>query len=257
MTYSMPVTQKLRKLIKSLYLKQHREQNGLFIAEGEKVVAELLKSDYDIELGVFRESPSKSAIVLIEQIAERGVQIFSAPKHIFDQMCDAKTPQSILAVTNIKSQSIIKGESFIALDAVADPGNVGTIIRTADWFGFKQVILNTECADKLNPKCLRSTMGSIFKIQVVQTNDMYSLIKEEFKGYSIYGADAHAEKSIKSFHPKKNFGLVFGSESHGISPAIAELVDKTFRIDGLGSAESLNVSIAAGISLYHFSNDKI
>ncbi len=253
MTYSMPVTQKLRKLVKSLYQKQHREQNGLFVAEGEKLVYELKHSGYEIELVAVRESPSPLAKELVEEFSEEAIPIYNAPKHIFDQMCDAKSPQTILAVANIKPADLLSGEPFVALDGVADPGNVGTIIRTADWFGYKQVILGRKCADALNPKVLRSTMGSAFKIQVIETDDLYGTLTSNFKDFSIFGADVNANKSIKKCKAKAKHGVVFGSESHGISKPVKAIIDERFLIDGKGCAESLNVAVSSGIALYHFS----
>lgn len=253
MTYSMPVTQKLRKLVKSLYQKQHRENNGLFVAEGEKLVYELKEAGFVIELVVARELPSPTAKSLIEQFSEEAIPIYSAPKHVFDQMCDAKSPQTILAVANVRESKLLKGESFIALDAVSDPGNVGTIIRTADWFGYKQVLLGKECADAMNPKVLRAAMGSSFKIHVVETDDLAETIKENFSNLDIYGADVNADDTIDKYRPEEKYGIVMGSEAHGISDEVAKLVNKTFLIDGSGNAESLNVAVAAGITMYKFS----
>ena len=253
MTYSMPVTQKLRKLVKSLYQKQHREQNGLFVAEGEKLVYELKHSGYEIELVAVRESPSPIAKELVEEFSEEAVPIYNAPKHVFDQMCDAKSPQTILAVANIRENEIIKNTPFVALDGVADPGNVGTIIRTADWFGYKQVILGKSCADSLNPKVLRATMGSAFRMKVVETLDLYEMIEENFSKFSIYGADVNAQISIQECKIAENHGIIMGSEAHGISPEVEPIINSKFLIDGKGQAESLNVAVSAGIALYHFS----
>jgi len=252
MTYSMPVTQRLRKLVKSLYQKQYREQNGLFVAEGEKLVEELLNSDNALELVVLRESPTQAALEILERISERPVPVYNAPKHVFDQMCDTKTPQCILALSAVKESIIMPDEPFIALDGVADPGNVGTIIRTADWFGIKQVILNKNCADKYNPKVVRSTMGSIFKIEVIETVDLYETLNTNFKKHKIYGATLDGKKSIDQVKFAKKFGLLFGNEARGLSENLLQLLNETYKIEGYGNAESLNVSVAAGISMFHF-----
>ena len=228
MMYSMPVTQKLRKLVKSLYQKQHRENNGLFVAEGEKMVNELINSDYEIELVVARESPSAMAAKMFEVFADLAIPTYHAPKHVFDQMCDAKSPQSILAVTNVKESILIPNQSFIALDAVADPGNVGTVIRTADWFGYKQVILSKGCADRLNPKVLRATMGAHFRMQVVHAEDLYGTIKDNFADINTYGAELSATNAMDDLKPTKVHGIIFGSESHGISEKIQNLLTDTY-----------------------------
>lgn len=255
MQYTMPITQRLKKLIKSLHQKQFRDQNGLFIAEGEKLAFELVKSNYVAELIVIRDSPSSDIIEVVNKYADKGVPVYTAPKHQFDQVCDTKTPQSILIVINIKEMALDTSMPFIALDGISDPGNVGTIIRTADWFGFKQVILGRDCADLYNPKTVRATMGSIFRMNVVTRTDLGELLNEEFNKFNIYGASVHTDKSITSFKPKKNFGLIFGSESHGFSDDVKPFINQEFKIEGSDSAESLNVAVAAGISMYHFSRN--
>jgi TrmH family RNA methyltransferase len=255
MHYSMPISQRLKKLIKSLHHKQFRDQNGLFIAEGEKLSEELLKSEYNAELIVIRDSPNSNVVDYVEKFVDRGVAIYTAPKHQFDQICDAKTPQSILAVVSSKEMKVIKNEPFIALDGISDPGNLGTIIRTADWFGVKQIILGPECADSYNPKTVRSTMGSIFNQTVVRAENLKTILEENFSEFDIFGASVDADKLINQMKPKntKKYGIVFGSESNGLSEEVAGMLTDTFKIKGNGEAESLNVAIAAGISLYHFS----
>lgn len=254
MHYSMPITQKLKKHIKSLHQKQFRDQTGMFIAEGEKLAVELEESDFEAVLVVIRDSPSSDVLDCVEKFGDKGVPIYSAPKHQFDQICDTKSPQSILVVANTRDTELRPDEPFIALDGVSDPGNVGTIIRTADWFGFKQVFLGQDCADKYNPKTVRATMGSLFNITVIQNDDLPGFIKTNFKSHKIYGAIASDAKSIRNFRPKKNFGIVFGSESHGFSTEIEKMLHHKFLIEGAGSSDSLNVAVAAGISIFHFAN---
>lgn len=257
MHYSMPISQRLKKLIKSLHHKQFRDQNALFIAEGEKLVEELLKSEYNAELIVIKDSPNSNVVEFVDKFVDRGVAIYTAPKHQFDQICDAKTPQNILAVVSSKELEIDKNKSFVALDGISDPGNLGTIIRTADWFGVEQIILGPECADCYNPKTVRSTMGSIFNKTIVSTDNLKEFIKDNFPKFDVYGAALEAKDFIEDISLKNGkYGLVFGSESHGISEDVSDILTQKFKIRGNGDAESLNVAIAAGISLYHFSKVK-
>ena len=248
----MPISQRLKKLIKSLHQKPHREQNGLFVAEGEKLAQELINSDFVPELLVYKESPSREVIEVIEHYAMEGVPIYSAPKHQFDQLCDTKSPQNILAVVNVKHHEPDVTKNFVILDGINDPGNVGTIIRTANWFGFDQIFLGRDCADEYNPKTVRATMGAIFKSKVIQFYDIHDLITQYFPKHKIFGASLDATKKITEIKPKSNFGLVFGSESHGISDEIKNILTDSFLIEGKGSSESLNVAVAAGISMFHF-----
>lgn len=257
MHYSMPISQRLKKLIKSLHHKQFRDQNALFIAEGEKLAEELLKSDYYTELVVVKDSPNSNVVDFVDRFVDSGVAIYTAPKHQFDQICDAKTPQNIIAVVSKKDMTPEPKNSVIVLDGISDPGNLGTIIRTADWFGFDQILLGPDCADCYNPKAIRSTMGSIFNTTILRDNNLKNYIKENFDKHKFYGATLDAKKKIEEVKPKeKKFGIIFGNESHGISNDLLELVKEDFKITGKGDAESLNVAIAAGITLYNFSKLK-
>lgn len=253
MQYAIPISQKLKKLIKSLHQKQFRDQNGLFIAEGEKICSELLNSSFETELIAIRDSPNAEVISITTRFSEMGIPVYVAPKHQFEQVCDTKSPQGIIAVVNIKEQEALDDEPFIALDGVSDPGNVGAIIRSADWFGFKQVILGAESADRYCPKTVRSSMGSIFKIRTIFSENLAETVSSTFKGFDIFSASLDAEKFLEQIKPRKKFGLIFGSESHGVNADLLKMSKACFKIQGNGFAESLNVSVAAGISLYHFS----
>jgi len=252
MLYTMPVTQRLKKLVKSLHQKIFREQNGLFIAEGEKLALELVKSSYQPELIIIRESPTAEVQDVVNYYSDKGIPVYSAPKHMFDQLTDTKTPQTIICIVNIKEQKILPDEPFVALDGISDPGNVGTIIRTAEWFGYKQVILGRDSADIYNPKTVRSTMGSIFRMNVIYDPNLALFIKDRFPKHKIFAADVNSTNTLESIKPTKKYGLIFGSESHGISEQIKSIIDSDFKIIGYGSAESLNVAVSSGICFYHF-----
>ncbi|MFY8160943.1 MAG: TrmH family RNA methyltransferase [Candidatus Kapaibacteriota bacterium] len=252
MHYSTPITQRLKKLIRSLHQKQYRDHHSLFIAEGEKLCAELLKSDYITETIVFREMPSSDVIDIVEAFTDKGVPINSAPKHLFDQMCEAKTPQGIIAIVNKKPSKINKKGSFIILDNISDPGNVGTIIRTAEWFGIKQVFLVGDCADHFSPKAVRSSMGSVFRLNIQHVDGITDFLNKNFPNIPIFGGSLEAKKTIDTLSPKGQCGIVFGSESHGISETLNKVITEQFVIKGVGSSDSLNVAVAVGITLFHF-----
>jgi TrmH family RNA methyltransferase len=253
MHYTIPISQRLRKLIKSLHQKQFRDENDMFLAEGEKICSELYKSDYGADLIVIKDSPTSEIVNLVDKYAAKGIPIYTAPKHQFDQMCDTRTPQGILAVVTKKELNIDSDKPFVMLDGVSDPGNMGTIIRTADWFGIDQIIIGNEAVDQYNPKTVRSTMGSLFRTKVFYQDDLAAFIKDVFADHDLYAATLRAKKSMQSIEPGEKFGLVLGSESKGISKKLSRLVKNKFRIEGGGKTESLNVGIALGIILYHFS----
>lgn len=253
MHYTMPISQRLKKLIKSLHQKQFRDQNDLFVAEGERLVEELINHNYDAELVVIKDSPSSNVLDMVEKFSEKGVPIYTAPKHQFDQICDTKSPQTILAVANIQERDIDFSKPFVALDGISDPGNVGTIIRTAEWFGVDQIILGRDCADTYNPKTVRSTMGAVFKSNIVTHTNLADFITENYKNFNIYGASLESDLSIEQCSPAKDYGIVFGSEAHGLSEDVNKILTQKFKITGYGESDSLNVAVSAGIVLYHCS----
>ncbi len=254
MHFTVPISQRLNKLVRSLQQRKFRDQNNMFLAEGVKLCQELLHSDYETELIVIRDYPSADIVKLAEAFSENMVPVYSAPKTQFDQITNTKTPQGIIAVVCKKENKVIEGKPFIALDAVSDPGNIGTIVRTAEWFGIPQIILGRDCADKYNTKAVRSSMGAIFKSSIISSLDLAGFIKDNFKGYKIYGASLDAKKVLTKLKHNENFGLVFGSEAHGISKEVQKVLTDRFKIEGPGNSESLNVAVAVGISLYHFSS---
>lgn len=252
MQFTVSISQRLKKLVRSLRQKKYRDQNRLFLAEGEKLCKELLDSKYEPELILVKESANPEARRLSEQFADKGVAIYSATKNHFDQVCSTKTPQDILAVAHMNDDPLKVSEPFIALDGVSDPGNVGTIIRCADWFGVKQVIFGKDCADKYNTKLVRSTMGSIFRVSALYAPNLADFISNNFSGFDIYGANEKAAKPLEECRPSKKFGLIFGAESRGIAENLADIVGTEYSIKGYGEADSLNVAASVGISLYHF-----
>ncbi len=253
MHFAVPISQRLNKLIRSLRQKKFRDQNNLFLAEGEKLCFELLNSDFDPELIVIRANPTSDLIEICENFSSRAVPIYTAPKLQFDQMSTSKTPEGILAVVHMQEKEIDFNQSFLALDGIANPGNVGTIIRTAEWFGINQIILGRDCADKYNPKVVRASMGSIFRCSVTHIVDMNSFIADNFNSFEIYGASLNSENELNKIKPKKKFGIIFGSESHGINHELDSIISKKFKIEGIGKNDSLNVAISVGIVLYNFS----
>jgi TrmH family RNA methyltransferase len=252
MYYSMPLTQRLRKSVKSLSHKTFRDEKSLFLIEGEKLCGDLLNSNFVVDLIVIRDLPSADIIEILDKFAEKAAPIYTAPKYVFDQITDTKTPQSIIAVAQKKENKLDTTQPFIALDGISDPGNVGTILRTADWFGINQIIVTSDSADIFSPKAVRSSMGSIFHLDFYETDNLPELLKEKYPKFKLYASDVHSDKSLNEIQPPKKFGIIFGNESHGVSEEVLNCVESTFVIEGYGKAESLNVAVSVGISLYHF-----
>lgn len=241
----------LIKLIGSLKHKKMRDDNSIFLVEGDKLCDELYKSKYKTKFLVLKNEASQKTLKIAELFAQKRVPVYFTNEKTFDRISDTVSPQDILAIVNFKNDEPLTNESFIALEQIADPGNIGTIIRTAEWFGFKQVILSESCADKYNPKLVRATMGSLFRIEILAGINFEKSLKTLYPKHELFGASLESKQNIESIKVKGKFGLIFGSESHGISKKVKELLTNEFIIPGQG-AESLNVAVSAGISMYHF-----
>lgn len=249
------LTPVLRKHIRSLHRNSLRDEMQQFLVEGTKLCEELVHSNFQTSFIVIRNKPNEDIYKTVQEFLSKGVEVFGAESSQFDSLCDAKTPQDILAVVRYPlAKSEIIHNRIIVLDRVADPGNVGTIIRTAEWFGFESIVLGEGCADRFNPKTVRSTMGSLFRLSVQETNDVENYLSNIPAGYGILGAVLNGEKELNECTRLKKIVLVFGNESSGIKQSLLRHFTGTYRIEGYGEAESLNVAVAAGISMFHFAN---
>jgi len=257
--------------------KNGRKLKKLFIAEGRKVCFELLRSDYEIECVIVnsREANDLGMQDLLNQFKKKNIAIYQTSHKKFNNLCDAQTPQGIFAIVKMKNDDGINNFGidnfqitvkniqnktkntalFIALDNISDPGNVGTIIRTAEWFGIEKILFIGECANQYNPKVIRASAGSIFRMQIVNLENSIDIL-DRFVGvntdFDIYAASLDAKKFLHNIKPMKPFGLIVGNEARGISEFLNEIITDKFLIAGAKKAESLNVGIATGIALYHF-----
>ncbi len=234
------------KYIQSLSHKKHREAEAVFIAEGPKLVDELLKSNAPIlELYATREwiDDQKKKIDQIE--------IVEISLSELEKISQLKTPNQVLAIVKkfpIDNNIETKGRIILALDTIQDPGNLGTIIRIADWFGVRQIVCSEESADIYNPKVVQSSMGSIARVKVVYTNLLEWLVRQ--KDSRIYTTTLDGN-SIISVSPISEGIIVIGNESKGVDERILELSDTRLTIPRIGKAESLNAAVATGIVLSH------
>jgi len=239
------------KLVSSLSIKKYRDQSGKFLIEGEKCVQELLESDLKIDFLIISDQ-FKRIESFLSFAKKMRIPIYRADEHTFKKMADARSPQGIISVANIPKLSIKQNDSFIYLESISDPGNLGTIIRTADWFGVKNILLSHDSVDCYNPKVVRSAMGSLFRMNIAYTEDAVSFIQKSFSEVSYYAADINAPNDLRQIAPPQKFGLLFGSESRGFSETTLKQIKNTFRIEGGDNTESLNLSISVGISLFYF-----
>lgn len=244
------------KYIQSLAHKKVRDEHGVFIAEGPKVVAELLHSNkFPCKFICGLQSWMDDNAALLRNIsAEDKIEINESE---LERISLLQTPNKVVAVFYKKETELTSPDSYrdknnfsLMLDEIQDPGNLGTIIRTADWFGIKNIICSNECADCYNPKVVQASMGSLSRVNIIYTQ------LEEFihknKGISIYAATL-AGKPLSSFNKLKEGIILIGNESKGVKENLLKLAAGQITIPRTGKAESLNAAVATGIILSHIS----
>lgn len=236
---------------KKLHKKKYRDLTGHYIIEGEHSVQEALENNASIETIVTTESGLIKYAELIKKISDGKLIIVT--EQIFKQLSELPTPQEILAIINKSEGTDRIGKKILVLDNVQDPGNVGTMIRTADAAGFDQVVLGEGCVDVYQSKVQRALQGSQFHISIVTNVDLSSWISKMKQENILTIATALDETamSYKELDGKESLAIVMGNEGQGVSQEILNQVDKKVYIPMKGRAESLNVAVAAGIVMFH------
>lgn len=237
--------------IKSLHQKKFRKEHQQFIIEGEKLCDEFLASEYSVHSIYVLESKREKYELLLSKLS-KIIEIAVLKAEEMDKVSLMSTSTEVLCIVNIPKEPILheltKAEIarnlVLVLDGVKDPGNLGTIIRIADWFGINHVICSMDCVELYNPKVVQSTMGSILRPKIYYTDLVEYL--ESRQDLPVYGALLTGE-NIYTLKGELKGLLVMGSESHGISKEIIPLINRPVTIPAFGDAESLNVAIATGI----------
>ena len=237
------------KYYSALVRKKDRDIHKKFIAEGLKAIEEGLNSSYSCEIvlvtvdyeNINKEFPRKYNVP-IETVNEKD----------FSMLTDTVTPQGIAAVFNyppVKDVNNIKSGLIVCLENIADPGNLGTIIRNCDWFGVTDVVLSKNSADPFSPKAVRSSMGSIFHLNIYDETEVSTFLENyKKKSYKVLCADTEGE-DIYSFQSERNNIVILASEAHGPSVDILRLSDHRITIPRYGKGESLNVASASAVIL--------
>ena len=248
------ITRETIKHLNELQQKKHRAAAQEFIVEGVKGVAEAIENGEVILVvidGALRDEANIQALVKLAEEDEVPVE-FCGRKDI-DEIKTTDTFPGVLAVvaTNDIGLAEIASGPIVALDGIKDPGNLGTIIRTADWFGIENVLLAEDSVDPYNPKVVRSTMGSIFRTQIFESLNLatsLTTLKEKY-GYKVISLEMDGKILPEKILEKgtENVVFLFGSESHGVRLELEKFIDTKYTIPGKGQAESLNVAMAAGI----------
>ena len=231
------------KWVRSLQMKKHRDEQGVFVAEGEKCVNDLRQS-FELLLHITPDNASSTEI---------------------EQMSSLRTPQGVIGVFRKRANQVptptelSDGQLLLALDGIQDPGNLGTIIRTCDWFGIYDILCTKDTADCYNPKVVQATMGALARVRVHYVNNLSEVLAQfQTAGYPVYGTLLDGKNMyVPTAIPTKEKGIiVMGNEGNGISEDVRTLVTHSLLIPSypanIPTSESLNVSIATAIVLAEF-----
>lgn len=244
------------KEIKSLYRKKDRWETRLFLMEGIKIIEEAISNDINLRYIILNNkllSTENGQKFCKKNSSFRN--LIKVPDNIFKEICDTDNPQGILAIGEFEINLLDSAKDInsylIFLDGLQDPGNIGTIIRTCDAFSYHGIVLGENCADPYNPKVVRATMGSIFRVPIYYTtNNIDSLENLKNKNYKIYATSLMG--SIPNYEIDYNgkYVIVIGNESRGVDEMIIRLADELIKIPMPGGSESLNAGVAASIIMY-------
>ena len=242
------------KYYSSLLTKKFRVKENKFIVEGKKIVQEGLQSKYLCEIIIVTNGFSKNEKSYLENI-KKNTRIEIVKNSEFQKLKDTVSPQGIVAAFNQitgekQNNKKIDDGILICLDNISDPGNLGTILRNCDWFGFQNILLTENCAELFNPKTIRASMGSVFHLNILENISQPDMGSLKNKGYKIFCSDLTGE-DLYSVDLSENSVLVFSNEANGPSQEILNLADKRITIPSYGKAESLNVASASAIILSH------
>jgi TrmH family RNA methyltransferase len=247
----------LIKEVKSLKSRKYREDKDLFFIEGIRLVEEAMTSGAIIVRTFMSEQyVSDRAGKELNLDGRQSGETYVLPDRLFCEIADTESPQGILAVVRAEKYKfddiISKHEKLIIiLDAVQDPGNLGTIIRTADAAGATGIILSRGCVDVYNPKVLRSTMGSVFHVPFVVSGSLQDdIMRLKREGVKVYAAHLKGRPSFYDVSMTGDIAVIIGNEANGISDETASAADVLVKIPMPGRAESLNASVAAGLLIY-------
>lgn len=232
------------KQLRKLQKRKERENKQVFLVEGFHLVEEACLSDWHVSEIIIREDISLPAYCDNFSVVEVDEKVF---KHI----SQTETPQGIAALVEMKHSDAIKGDNVLLIDAVQDPGNLGTIIRTADAAGFNSIVIGKGTVDVFNDKVIRATQGSLFHLSIINQDLHETIIGLKEKDYAIWATALKNAVVYDALERQKKTALIVGNEGGGVQSTLLDLADTLVTIPIHGQAESLNVSVASGILMYY------
>jgi TrmH family RNA methyltransferase len=233
----------------------HREEKGQFLLEGVRGIEDALNAGvriYEVLISPYLFRNARGC-ALYDRLIVTGVDLYGVTEEVLEYVADTDTPQGAVAIVGIPDSDLcLQGSPLVVLaDEIRDPGNLGTLIRSADAFGASGMILSGDIVDPFNSKCVRATMGSILRVPLVsfkKAEDSIEFLKRH--ECSIVAADTKADMACYNYDFRGKCGIFVGSEAHGLSDEILKLCDFTVKIPMIGDTESLNAGVAGSILMY-------
>ena len=253
----------IKNLMALINKSRARNEQGLFVAEGVRILSEAPADKIDkiyVSESFINGYNKEEYYERIKSILDlKGYEVVA--DKIFNQITDTKTPQGIMAVLKMPTYYMEKAmeetDNILFLDDIRDPGNLGTIIRTAEGASFGLIVMSRGCVDIYNPKVVRATMGAIYRLPFVYIEDMaYAIEKSKAKGYRVYAAHLEGKNYYDKINYSGKVGMIIGNEANGISCLVKDSATELIKIPMAGEVESLNAAIAAGILMYEVFRQK-
>lgn len=239
----------LFKEIKKLKEKKHRIKSNKYLIEGLRFVEEAIKSKVSIDSIIFTESFKEKNPDLFLKINE-NIKLIQMNEVLLKQLCSTENPQGIVGVINMQNKELKSGELVVLVDKVQDPGNMGTIIRTAHAAGAAGIVMTKGTVDIYNDKTLRSTMGSIFYIPIVEDDSLDFVKSLKKEGYKLVVSSLQGKNNFFEENLQGKVMIAVGNEGNGVSDEVYDIADIKVKIPMPGEAESLNVAVATSIMIY-------
>lgn len=251
----------LIKHIRKLKDKKYRDESNEYVVEGVKLVEEAVKENTKIKQIIVCEDTTRTYEIPTHIMLEIArYECISVSNKIFNIITQVTNPQGIMAIIEKNAQDAqidYSQDIIVVLDDVQDPGNLGTILRTVDSIGLNQIIVSKGTADAFNSKVVRSTMGAIFRIKIIEVENLAQAIKEMRKHhFKLMVTSLQTKNSIYDIDFNKKI-IVIGNEANGVSKEIQDMADEKAKIPMLGRTESLNASVAAGVVMYEYVRQKL
>jgi TrmH family RNA methyltransferase len=254
----MSLTKSTLQDLRALSQKKFRTEQALFLVEGVRALSEAVESDFEIAEVYYtqRIAQEPSVNLLLQKLKKksRATQVTERELDSFSDTVQAQGIAAVLRQKHISAESLLHHEgshsTIVAVDAVSDPGNLGSIVRTCDWYGIDAILIGSNSVDLYNPKVVRATMGGLFHLPIIEDVDLPVLLsKAKSAGYTLYITDAEGSTHFDLLQYASKSIVVFGNEAWGVTEAVRTLADSRVVIRRYGAGESLNVGVACGIIL--------